>query len=52
MSWAYWAKTIPRTLRHEVELKLHLGHTNGKSLLKRCQALGLSRQDLEDAIHG
>lgn len=39
-------------IRHEVELKLHLGHTNGKSLLKRCKALGLSRQDLEDAIHG
>jgi ribonuclease M5 len=38
--------------RHVVELKLHLGHTNGKSLLKRCQALGLSRKDLEDAIHG
>ena len=39
-------------LRHQVELKLHLGHTNGKSLLKRCKALGLTRQDLEDAING
>lgn len=40
------------TLRHQVELALHLGHTNGKSLLKRCQALGLTRQELEDAVHG
>jgi ribonuclease M5 len=39
-------------LRHKVELKLHLGHTNGKSLLKRCEALGLSKQDLEEALHG
>jgi ribonuclease M5 len=39
-------------IRHEIELKLHLGHTNGKSLLKRCKALGLTRQDLEDALNG
>jgi len=39
-------------LRHRLELKLHLGHTNGKSLLKRCQALGLSKKDLEEALHG
>jgi ribonuclease M5 len=38
--------------RHTLELALHLGHTNGKSLLQRCRALGLSKQDLEDAVHG
>jgi ribonuclease M5 len=39
-------------IRHQIELKLHLGHTNGKSLLKRCKELGLTRKDLEDALHG
>jgi ribonuclease M5 len=39
-------------IRHGLELKLHLGHTNGKSFLKRCQQLGLTRKDLEDALNG
>lgn len=39
-------------IRHGIELKLHLGHTNGKVFLKRCQQLGLTKKDLEDALHG
>lgn len=38
-------------LREKVELKLNLGHTNGKSLLQRANALGLTRKDLERAVH-
>lgn len=38
--------------RHKIELRLHLGHTNGKVFLKRCQQLGLTKQDLEDALNG
>jgi ribonuclease M5 len=38
-------------LRHRAEIKLHLGHTNGKSFLKRCQALGLSKEDVKNAIN-
>ncbi len=37
--------------REAVGKKLHLGHANGKTLLKRARALGLSRKDLEDALH-
>ncbi len=37
--------------REVVGKKLHLGHANGKTLLKRARALGLSRKDLEDALH-
>lgn len=40
------------SLRHRLEIKLHLGHTNGKTFLERCHALGLSRKDLEEALHG
>jgi ribonuclease M5 len=32
--------------------KLHLGHANGKTFLKRVNALGLSRRDLEEALNG
>jgi len=39
-------------IRHGIELKLHLGHTNGKIFLKRCKQLGLTKRDLEDALHG
>ncbi|MCH3909433.1 MAG: ribonuclease M5 [Bacilli bacterium] len=35
-----------------LENKAHLGHTNGKSLLKRCKALGLTKKDLEDILNG
>jgi ribonuclease M5 len=38
--------------RKILEDKLHLGHTNGKSFLGRCQALGLSRKNLEEALSG
>lgn len=38
--------------REILNKKLHLGFTNGKSLLKRVNALGLTRQDLEDALNG
>lgn len=38
--------------RKVLEEKLHLGHTNGKSFLGRCQALGLSRKKLEEALNG
>ncbi len=37
--------------RQIVENELHLGHCNGKTLLKRAKALGLSREDLEEALH-
>lgn len=38
--------------REILNQKLHLGFTNGKSLLKRVNALGLTRKDLEDALNG
>jgi ribonuclease M5 len=38
--------------RHQLELALHLGHTNGKSLLKRCHQLGLSKANLKEAVYG
>jgi len=38
--------------REKIGKTLHLGHTNGKSLLKRSNALGLTRKDLEDALNG
>lgn len=38
--------------RETLNQKLHLGFTNGKSLLKRINALGLTRKDLEDALNG
>ena len=37
--------------RERINQKLHLGYTNGKSLLKRANALRLTRKDLEDALH-
>lgn len=37
--------------RKEIENKLHLGHGNAKTLLKRANALGLSREELEQALH-
>ena len=37
--------------RQIIENKLHLGHCNGKTLLKRAKALGLTRKDLEEALH-
>jgi ribonuclease M5 len=39
-------------IRHGIELKLHLGHTNGKVFLKRCKQLGLTKKDLEEALYG
>ena len=30
----------------------HMGHVNAKSFLKRANALGKTKQDLEDALHG
>ncbi|MDO5330006.1 MAG: ribonuclease M5 [Bacillota bacterium] len=38
-------------LRKKVGEKLHLGHTNGKSLLQRLNSLGISREKLEEALH-
>lgn len=38
--------------REIINRKFHLGYTNGKSLLKRANALKLTRKDLEDALHG
>ncbi len=38
--------------REILNKKLHLGYTNGKSLLKRANALGLTRKDLEGALNG
>lgn len=33
--------------REDLEKRLHLGHTNGKTLLKRLHSLGISRKELE-----
>ena len=38
--------------REKISAKFHLGFTNGKSLLKRANALGLTKKDLEEALHG
>lgn len=38
--------------REKVANAWHLGHTNAKSFLKRVNALGKSKQDLEDALNG
>ncbi len=38
------------TRRAEVEEKLHLGHGNAKTFLKRANALNLSVKDLEEAM--
>ena len=37
--------------RSYLEHNLHLGHTNAKTLLKRVNALGLSKPEIEAAIH-
>jgi ribonuclease M5 len=37
--------------RDLLDKKFHVGHTNGKSLLVRCNSLGLTRKDLEEALH-
>jgi len=37
--------------RSLLEHNLHVGHTNGKTLLKRLNALGLSRKEIEDALN-
>lgn len=34
-----------------LEEKLKLGHTNAKSFVKRCNCLGISREDLEKALY-
>ena len=34
--------------RQKVEEKLHLGHTNGKTLLARLKALGISKKELRE----
>ena len=39
-------------LRDGVMAKLHLGHGNAKTLLKRANEMGLTKKDLEKAIHG
>lgn len=36
--------------REVLENKLHLGHTNGKTLLKRLHSLGLNKQDLKGLL--
>ncbi len=38
--------------RNVVSKAWHLGQTNAKSFLKRVNALGKSKEELEDAIHG
>lgn len=39
-------------LREKVEKILHLGHTNGKSFYKRCCSLGITKEQLEEALNG
>jgi len=38
--------------RELVSEKLHLGHANAKTFLHRANALGLSKEDLDKALHG
>lgn len=38
-------------IREKVGKILHLGHANGKTLLKRANSLGLTRKELEDAVN-
>lgn len=45
-------RSASSSLRRKVEEKLHLGHGNAKTLLKRSNALGLTKQDLLEAIDG
>lgn len=40
------------SLREKVMAKLHLGYGNAKTFLKRANAMGLTKEDLEKAIHG
>ena len=40
------------SLREKVMSKLHLGYGNAKTFLKRANAMGLTKGDLEKAIHG
>lgn len=37
--------------RERLEGKLHIGHTNAKTFLKRCRCLGLEKEDLEKLLH-
>lgn len=39
-------------LRNKVSHAFHLGECNGKAFLQRANALGLSKQQLKEAIHG
>lgn len=39
-------------LRKKLEDAFHIGKTNAKTLLKRLNALGLSREEVEAALHG
>ena len=41
-----------RELRKKLEDAFHIGQTNAKTLLKRLNALGLSRLEVEEALHG
>lgn len=38
--------------REWISAKWHLGHVNAKSFLERVNALGKSKKDLEEALHG
>lgn len=37
--------------RHQLEVKLHLGHCNAKTLLKRANALGLTKERIKEAFN-
>lgn len=37
--------------REKLCLKMHLGRANGKTLLKRLNALGITKEELEAAVH-
>lgn len=37
------------TKREELEKRFHIGHTNGKTLLKRLHSLGITRKELENS---
>ena len=39
-------------LREKTMAKLHLGHGNAKTFMKRANSMGLTKGDIEKAIHG
>ena len=45
-------QTDSTSKRETIASKWHLGHVNAKSFLKRLNALGKNKEELEEALHG